>query len=376
MVPALDGGDDFVGIGGPCEGLWLVVVLGEETVDGSLEVDDGVEDATFQAALRQPGEEALHRVEPGTRGRGKVEGEALVTVEPGAYLGVLVGSVVVEDDVHRLVGGNLGVDGIEEADELLMTMTLHIAADDGAVEHVEGGKQRRRAVTLVVVRHGAGPALLHGQSGLGAVEGLDLALLVDRQHDGVGRRINVEADDVAQLVDELRIVGQFELAPPVRCEAMRLPDAPDGAGADAGGLRHHVGRPVRRLARRIGKRQRHHALGDFGAEPRNARWPRLVAQETLDAFRGEALLPAPHAGLRLAGSAHDLDGADTVGGQKYDPGAPDMLLRGVTIPDQGHQTRPIGRRNGERYSCAHAPDSHAHAAKGIQNRTLMSGGNH
>jgi len=41
LVPALDGGDDFVGIGGPGEGLWLLVVLGEETVDGGLE--DGVE---------------------------------------------------------------------------------------------------------------------------------------------------------------------------------------------------------------------------------------------------------------------------------------------------------------------------------------------
>lgn len=37
-MPALDGGDDFVGIGGPGEGLWLLVVLGEEAVDGGLEV--------------------------------------------------------------------------------------------------------------------------------------------------------------------------------------------------------------------------------------------------------------------------------------------------------------------------------------------------
>jgi hypothetical protein len=36
LVPAFNGGDDFVGIGGPGEGLWLVVVLNEETVDGGL----------------------------------------------------------------------------------------------------------------------------------------------------------------------------------------------------------------------------------------------------------------------------------------------------------------------------------------------------
>jgi hypothetical protein len=82
LVPASDGSDDFVGIGGPGEGLRLLVVLGEKAIDGGLEVDDGVEDAAFQAPLRQLGEEALHRVEPGARGRGEVEGEALVL--PGA----------------------------------------------------------------------------------------------------------------------------------------------------------------------------------------------------------------------------------------------------------------------------------------------------
>ena len=64
LVPAFDGCDDFVGICGPDEGFWLLVVLGEEAVDGGLEVDDGVKDAAFQAPLRQPGEETLHRVEP------------------------------------------------------------------------------------------------------------------------------------------------------------------------------------------------------------------------------------------------------------------------------------------------------------------------
>ena len=117
---------------------------------------------------------------------------------------MLVGGVIVEDGVDRLSRRNLLLDGIEEADELLMAMTLHVAADHRAVENVQRGEQRRRAVPLVVVRHGSGAALLQRQSGLGAVERLNLALLVDRQDDGVRGRIDIKPDDVAQFVDEAR----------------------------------------------------------------------------------------------------------------------------------------------------------------------------
>lgn len=165
----------------------------------------------LDSLAKKPSTALSHEQEVGVKWRVKRRW----AIEPGAHLGTLVSGVVVEDDVDGLAGRHLGIDGVKEADELLVTMALHVAADDGAVEHVEGGKQGGRAVALVVVSHGAEPALLHGQAGMGAVERLDLALLVDRQHDGMGRRVDIEADDVAQLVDELRIVGQLELAPAV-----------------------------------------------------------------------------------------------------------------------------------------------------------------
>src|SRR5262245_8532430 len=107
---------------------------------------------------------------------------------------MLVGGVIVDDRMDLLTLGDLRVDLIEEADELLMPMALHIAADDGAVENVERGEQCRRAVALVVVRHRPGAPRLHRQSRLSAVEGLDLALLVDREYDGMGGRVDVETD--------------------------------------------------------------------------------------------------------------------------------------------------------------------------------------
>jgi hypothetical protein len=48
---------------------------------------------------------------------------------------------------------HLRLDGIEEADELLVPVALHVSADNGAVEHVESSEQRGRTVTFVVVGH-------------------------------------------------------------------------------------------------------------------------------------------------------------------------------------------------------------------------------
>ena len=139
--------------------------------------------------------------------------------------------------------------------------------------------------------------------------------------------------------------GPLELPPAVWLQAVRLPDVAHRAGTDADRLRHHVGGPVCCLTRRVFQGQRHHARGHLGSQRRNARGPRLVAQQSLEPLRGEALLPAPHAGLGLADSPHDLDGANAIAAQQDDLGAPDLLLRSVAIPDERAQALAINRRN-------------------------------
>src|SRR4051794_11006110 len=135
-MPAPDSGDDFVWVCGPGEGFRIVVSLRDEAVDGGLEFNNASKDTTLQSLLGKFGEEALNSVEPRARGRREVEGETRVPVEPLAYLRMLMGGVVVEDDVHELSGGHLCLDSIQEADELLVTMALHAAANDLAFEDV------------------------------------------------------------------------------------------------------------------------------------------------------------------------------------------------------------------------------------------------
>jgi hypothetical protein len=65
-------------------------------------------------------------------------------------------------------------------------------------------------VTEVVVGHGAGLARLERQPRLGGVERLDLGLLVDREHDRVLGRVDVQTDDVLELGGELGIRRALE----------------------------------------------------------------------------------------------------------------------------------------------------------------------
>jgi hypothetical protein len=90
------------------------------------------------------------------------------------------------------------------------------------------------------------------------VEGLDLALLIDGDDDGMIRRIDIEADNVPELGGEGRVIGQFELAHLVGLEAMGAPDALDRTDADPDRLGHGRCSPVRRFSRRGTARQVDH----------------------------------------------------------------------------------------------------------------------
>jgi hypothetical protein len=53
---------------------------------------------------------------------------------------------------------------------------------------------------------------------LGTLERLNLAFFIDAQHHRVIRRIEVETDDVAHLLDELRVGRELEASGAVRLD--------------------------------------------------------------------------------------------------------------------------------------------------------------
>ena len=120
MFPAFDSGEDALWIGGPDEGFGIGVCLGDEVVDGNLQVHDGSEHASLEATARELGEEAFDRIEPGCRGRGEVERPAGMPCQPLAYLRMLVGRIVIDDGVDYFPCRDLLLDRVEEANELLV----------------------------------------------------------------------------------------------------------------------------------------------------------------------------------------------------------------------------------------------------------------
>ena len=71
-------------------------------------------------------------------------------------------------------------------------------------------------VALVIVRHGLPAPRLDGQPRLSAVECLDLAFFIEREHHGMRRRIDIEVDDVGELSGKAGIARAFEGSDAVR----------------------------------------------------------------------------------------------------------------------------------------------------------------
>ncbi len=275
--------------------------------------------------------------------------------EPPLDFRCLVGGVVVDDQVEIQVLGRLAVDLVQEANELLVSVLPHALADDLAVEHVERREQGGGAVALVVVGHGAGSALLHRPARLGAVERLDLGLLVHRQDDGVFRRVDIQPDHVLDLLGKSGIIGQLEGRHQMRLQLMCLPDRLNARRRDAHRLGHRSQAPVGRVRRRFRLGLLDHPHDHIRRKRRLARRACLVAAQTVHAGLHIARPPASDGRFAYAQAALDLIGANTVAGQPYDPSAPDMLLQRIAVGDQRLQPVPIPRPQLDPHLLAHEP---------------------
>jgi hypothetical protein len=73
--------------------------------------------------------EAFHQIEPGGRGGNEMDVKTGVTLEPGGHLGVLVGGIIVANDVKVELGSHLLIDLAQEGQPLLMAMARGVWAN-------------------------------------------------------------------------------------------------------------------------------------------------------------------------------------------------------------------------------------------------------
>ena len=169
--------------------------------------------------------------------------KAGMTLKPSDDLGMFVSGVVVADDVNIKLGGDLALDFAQEGQPLLMAMTRGGMSKNLAREIVEGGKQSDRSVTVVIVSLGADMTLTQRQTGLTALEGLTLALLIATEQQGAIGRIEIEADNVPELLFKGQILGKFETLESMRSDCVSRPQTLHARFAQAGFPRHRPHAP-------------------------------------------------------------------------------------------------------------------------------------
>lgn len=167
------------------------------------------------------------------------------------WIAGLVCAGVVKHDVHVKTVGNGSVDRVEEPSELDRATLGAGLVHDLSGREVRCCEQISDAVAFVVMRATLDLAGTHRQDRLGSIQRLDAGLLIDTPHDRVFRRVHVEADHIADLVDELRIFGELERVRQPRLQSGRMPDPPGRRRRDSSALREISGRPMRRVGRLV-----------------------------------------------------------------------------------------------------------------------------
>ena len=111
--------------------------------------------------------------------------------QPAPHFLVLVGGVVINHQMDVQFRRHIGLDVFEELQKFLMTVARLTPGQYLSRGKIQGGEQSGGAVADIVMSHPLHIAQPHGQHRLGAVQGLNLALLIDAQDQGLIGRIEI-----------------------------------------------------------------------------------------------------------------------------------------------------------------------------------------
>jgi hypothetical protein len=122
----------------------------DELVDSGDQMFDAPETTSANRLLGDESEPSFNLIEPAGVGGRVVDLEAGPLREPEAHLGMLVGGVVVDDQMNIEVFRHSLIDPFEELQKLLMTVACFALRQDRAGGDIKGGKEGGGAMANVV----------------------------------------------------------------------------------------------------------------------------------------------------------------------------------------------------------------------------------
>src|SRR5512133_319093 len=124
-------------------------------------------------------------------------------------------------------------------------MPVEAAAGDLAGGDLQGGEQAGDAVPDIIMGASLGQPRAQRQRGGGAVQRLDLGLLVHAEHDRAGGRFQVQGTQVGDLGEEFGVGGELEGVDAGGGKVVVGPDPSARHAADLKVTGQGAGRPVR-----------------------------------------------------------------------------------------------------------------------------------
>ncbi len=189
---------------------------------------------------------------------------------------------------------------------------------------IECGVEVDDAVALVIVGMTSRASLTKRQRELGALESLNLRLLVQAPNNRVLGWIQIEPDHVAHLRGGLRIFTYFVCPRQVRPEAVRANYRGDRAARQIELASKESGRPARSAGGRRLHRGLHDPLDDLGRDgvilPPSLR----LISKPINAVLNEAAANAPDLIDRDSHPQRNLRAAHPISTHEDNPGAPHM----------------------------------------------------
>ncbi len=124
--------------------------------------------------------------------------------------------------------------------------------------------------------HGPTAPLLDRQSWLGTIECLDLAFLVDAQHQGLVWRVEIKADHIVELFDKAFVAAELEGLGQMRLEAVSIPNTLNRHPAETLRLGHCTDTPMSGASWCRVQSGLYHCPHFFLGDTWHAAWPRGV----------------------------------------------------------------------------------------------------